>query len=262
MILNKLSTYYQYFKEYLRYKDITSIRDAARYELKGLGSKKNRLINCRIGEVHTRKGTNDFQFANYFYEWNVKRFILQNHESYHYFFDIGAGIGEYSMIMNNKGKKVFVFEPLNSSYQIISMNLITNKFQNIKSFNFGLGNENIQTTLLVNPVNTGSSHFIKPGETIAANYRPEKAEMRKLDDIMPDLHIDFGEPILIKIDVEGMETEVLKGAINFLKKCNHVMLVLEDTHSDFKTIEETLESIGNFETGRVDDLNIYAVKKT
>ena len=261
MKFKKLPVYYRYFKEYLRYKDITSIRDAARYELTRRGSKRNRLIDCRIGKMHTRKGTNDFQFANYYYEWNVKSFILQHHEPYFYFFDIGAGIAEYSMIMGKKGKKTFVFEPIKSSYQTISMNLTTNKLNNINAYNFGLGNENIQTTMIVNPVNTGASRFIKPGEPIPANYKLEKAEIRKLDDIMPDMHIDYQQPVLVKIDVEGMEAEVLKGAQDFLTNCQHVMLIVEDTHCGFENIEQVLKKIGGFEFGRVDHLNLYAIKR-
>lgn len=261
MKLKKLPTYYRYFKEYLRYKDITSIRDAARYELSRRGSKRNRLINSRIGKIHTRKGTNDFQFANYYYEWNVKSFILHHHEPYFYFFDIGGGIGEYSMIMGQKGKKTFAFEPIKSSYQTISMNLTTNKLHNITAYNFGLGNENTQTTMMVNPVNTGASRFIKPGDYIPPYYRLEKAEIRKLDDVLPDIHFNYQQPVLIKIDVEGMEADVLKGAQEFLNSCQHVMLIVEDTHCGFANIEQVLKMIGGFELGRVDNLNLYAIKK-
>lgn len=262
MKLHKLPTYYRYFKEYLRFGDLLSIRDAMRYELHRKGSKKNRILKSRIGKIHARKGTNDFQFANFYYEWNVKRFILKNHHNYHYFFDIGAGIGEYGMLMAEKGKKVFLFEPLESSYRTISMNLKSNRLTNIEAFNFGLGKENFQTSFVVNPVNTGASYALLPGEHIPENFKLTKVEIRKLDDIMLDLNIDFSKPVLMKIDVEGMEEDVLKGAKNFLKQCQNIMLILEDTHSGNTPIKKTLFSIGDFDAGRVDDLNMYAIKKS
>lgn len=259
--INKTPTYWRYFREYLKHKDFESIRDAARYELRREGSHKNRIVKSRLGKIHTRKGTNDFQFANFAYEWNVKRFILKNHTRFHYFFDIGAGIGEYGMLMGQKGKHVFLFEPLDTSYRTISMNLRTNRLNTIRAFNFGLGNENTQTSFVVHPVNTGASHALTPGESIPEGFRLAKVEIRKLDAIAPELKLNQDKPILIKIDVEGMEADVLRGAAQFLQSCKDVMIILEDTHSGNTPIKKTLAEIGDFETGRVDNLNMFAIKK-
>lgn len=260
MKIKKIPVYYRYLKEYLRYRDLQSVRDAVRYILFHKGSKKNRILRCRLGKIHARKNTNDFQFANFYYEWNVKRFIVHHHPAYHYFFDIGAGIGEYGMLMGQKGKKVYLFEPHPGSYKLISMNLHSNKPVNMEAFNFGLGKENIQTSFLLHPVNTGASHFIRPGRPIPQGYDVRKLEVRTLDSIAGDWDFDFSKPVLMKIDVEGMEADVLKGAKEFIRKCRNIMIVVEDKHSGRQAVVKALAEAGNFDTARIDNLNLYAIK--
>lgn len=262
MILSKIPTYFRYFKEYLRYRDFESLRDAANYILFEKGSRRNRTVKSRLGMLHTRKGTNDFQFSNYAYEWNVKKFILKHLTDYDYFFDIGAGIGEYGMLMSQKEKSVFLFEPLESSYRTISMNLRSNKMHNVSAYNYGLGDENIQTTFVINPVNTGASHVLRPGETIPENFSLSKVEIRTLDDVYSQMPLDCQKPILMKIDVEGMEAEVIKGAAVFLRACKNVMLIVEDKHAGHESIKNALDEINHFEIGRIDNLNMFAIKNS
>jgi FkbM family methyltransferase len=51
-------------------------------------------------------------------------------------------------------------------------------------------------------------------------------------------------PFFIKIDVEGAELEVLKGALNVIKMCNPVILVEIQNHKSYLGIKETLSLHG------------------
>jgi hypothetical protein len=60
--------------------------------------------------------------------------------------------------------------------------------------------------------------------------------------------------------VEGMETEVLRGATSFIKNYPNITFVIEDKLSGKDPIKETLSSIAHFEFGKVDEFNIFAKK--
>ncbi|MCF8332343.1 MAG: FkbM family methyltransferase [Bacteroidales bacterium] len=258
--MKKLKTYYKYLKEYLKHGDFESIFDSLLYLLFGKGSLRNRIVYSGIGKIHIRKGTNDFQYANYFYEWTVKKFIFNNMREYGYFFDIGAGIGEYTLLLSQNGKTVFTFEPQESSFQSILINLNINQFNNTTVFHCGLGKKNQVFPFAINPVNTGASHILTPDQKLPKGYKHSQIKVKRLDDIINDLSVDFNESFLIKLDVEGMEADVLEGAKTFIKKCKHTMIIMEDKHSGESKLVSILDTIDNFTFGRVDDLNIYAQK--
>ena len=59
-------------------------------------------------------------------------------------------------------------------------------------------------------------------------------------------------PFFIKIDVEGAELEVLKGALNIIKKFNPVILVEIQNNKAYLEIKETLSNYGyiNIDPGK------------
>ena len=126
-----------------------------------------------------------------------------------YIADIGAYIGTHSIafsrIAGNTGK-IFSFEPLPTSYNLLKENIKQNNLKNVKKFNYGLGDKN--ETIKVGDVdihpehnNFGSFSLQSESEkkTISIKIRTLDSEkLSKLD--------------LIKCDVEGFETQVLNGA--------------------------------------------------
>ena len=70
---------------------------------------------------------------------------------------------------------------------------------------------------------------------------------------------EFPRIDLIKIDVEGMEMEVLEGSIKSLKK-HKPQLFIETIKSDKNMIIQFLEKL-NYKIKDVNDLNIMAVHK-
>ena len=61
-------------------------------------------------------------------------------------------------------------------------------------------------------------------------------------------------------DFEGIESEVILGAAQFIKLCKKLTLIIEDKHSQNNEITDTLLKINPFNTGRIDNHNIYASK--
>lgn len=64
----------------------------------------------------------------------------------------------------------------------------------------------------------------------------------------------------MKIDVEGMEINVIEGAINFLKAFPNILIVMETIHSGEGKIKSLLNSIVDFEYYKIDHFNMAAKK--
>lgn len=154
---------------------------------------------------------------------NILENILVNKSS---FVDIGANIGLMSLhaanILNGKGR-VISFEPLPGTYNILQHNIKINNFNNIDAANLALGSENGTVEIFENlKINRGSSSLIKPDET-ESGY---KIEIKRLDDYLAENNIDHKVDCL-KIDVEGWELEVLKGASSLLSKPDAPVCIIE-----------------------------------
>ncbi|HNW55151.1 MAG TPA: hypothetical protein PKN21_12820, partial [Bacteroidales bacterium] len=74
--MKKAVTYIRYFSDYLRFGDFLSILSSVKYLLNKTSHRQNRIIRTSVGWFYCRSNTNDFQFANYYYEWGVKKFIM------------------------------------------------------------------------------------------------------------------------------------------------------------------------------------------
>jgi len=252
--LNKILTYSRYLFYYLKHGDWRSVIASVNYVINKSSHRSDRTIETSIGKFYCRKNTNDFQFANLYYEWGVKKFILKRLDDFSVFIDAGSCIGEYCILLAKKNKKCFAFEPVEDNIHSFEKNLELNGLQNIiKILPFGLGEENYQTSYLFNPVNTGASRI-----TNVPALGQNIAEIRKLDSIIPDLAIHTDEYIFMKLDIEGMEAEAIRGAAEFIKKYVNLTLIIEDKHTGQTPIKDALSEIAAFEFGRVDEYNIYA----
>ena len=263
-VVESIRKYMRYSGAYLKYGDFESILDSFRFMLLKKGAMRNRVLKSDLGKVKIRKGTNDFQFANFYYEWGVKSYLLQVFKEYDAFFDVGAGIGDYSLLMAQRGLKSYAFEPIAENYKIVEENIALNNLSDlIIPFHLALGAKKEECEFVMKAINTGASH------KVGLNVNPtiddlsvEKVQVETLDNLFPHMKLNKNDALLIKMDLEGMETEALKGAKEFIRYFNKITLILESKHSWDKKLIETLFSVANFDIGQVDELNIYAKKLT
>ncbi|MGV6860706.1 MAG: FkbM family methyltransferase [Putridiphycobacter sp.] len=121
------------------------------------------------------------------------------------FLDVGANIGFLSLLASNlvsKNGHVLAFEPVNSTYQILEKNKNINGFNQMQLFKFALGNEQKTEKIFNEGNNRGGASIVNQH-----GVDSEEIEVKRLDDLNLATKIDA-----IKIDVEGFELEVLKGA--------------------------------------------------
>jgi len=145
------------------------------------------------------------------HEFEDMGFLLHFLNSKDLFLDIGSNIGSYTILASGQiGAKTIAFEPVPSTFNSLKKNIELN---------------NINDRVIAMEVATGST-FGVINFTInldSENHvRPESFNKLSEDCVnVPILTIDsitskHGYPTLAKIDVEGFETEVLKGMADTL----------------------------------------------
>ena len=141
--------------------------------------------------------------------------------------DVGANIGYQSSFYNKFfGNKIKIhsFEPHPISYYFLEKNL--SSFDNIKLYNFALGNENKEDYM---SIPSYEAHRLSNLGSMSigqhSNNFKTKILIKKLD-LLPISFQQF-KAIYIKIDVEGYEDNVLKGMSNFLNSNLHLYLKIE-----------------------------------
>lgn len=136
--------------------------------------------------------------------------------------DIGANIGNHTIIFSKIFGYVFSFEPNPFTFQILNFN--SQFLLNVKTFNFGLSDKNEKLELFEDISNYGASSAVyKKSES-----RSTTIEVRSLD----SMEENFSNLKLMKIDVEGMEYDVLRGAKNIIEK-NKPIILFEQHMTDF-----------------------------
>jgi FkbM family methyltransferase len=128
-------------------------------------------------------------------------------------FDVGANVGDYSVLLKDVLKEraeIFAFEPSGAAFQQLILH--TKNFSNFNRFNFGFGDNNETLTLFSNAEASGLASIYKRRlEHFSIKMDlAEKIEVKTIDDFCLEhsiAHIHF-----LKLDVEGHELKVLKGA--------------------------------------------------
>lgn len=135
------------------------------------------------------------------------------------FADVGANLGAYTILASGaSGATTYAIEPIPHTYSRLVENVaINNLHDRVHCLNNGLGAE--RSTLMFTTSREGSMNRV-----VTDADRRERAievDVLTLDDVATE------PPIAIKIDVEGYEHAVLKGAPNTLRNPTLRALILE-----------------------------------
>lgn len=253
-LLNRIEVYSLYLLEYIRYGEWKCLLDAITYMFTKKSYSKGGLVKSRLGIFETRPNSLDFQHVNYAYELSIKRFIER--EDFTVFFDIGACLGEFSIWLAGKGKRCISFEPVSYSYNMIQRNIQLNKVDKlVQLFKCGLGAEHAEAHFELNTTNPGSNRRVEQ-----AGNATEVFIINTLDELTPSFNLSPTEKILIKIDVEGMELEMLAGAKQLINNYDDIVMIIEEKFSGEDNIRKGLCKMADWEFGQLDEHNIYARK--
>ena len=153
--------------------------------------------------------------------------------------DIGANIGNHSIYFSNYFSQVIAFEPIESNCWILKSNLFLNKVQNVKLVEKGLGKKKSQYVFTNdNPYETNNS--LKPiSNIINKNY----IELISGDDALLELK-NNDKIVMIKIDVEGLEPDVIIGLSKTIKTNKPIIFWEAFTANKVYESKKILENYG------------------
>ena len=139
-------------------------------------------------------------------------------------FDIGANIGCFSVPFAKKvgsNGKVYAFEPQKFIFNLLKENVECNELKNLQIFNNAIGDAN--TILELNDFDYSQSGNFG-GITLTENYdnsvcaKIKGTKKNKIKTLTLNNFLNLKKCNFLKIDVELMESNVLKGAKEFIKK--------------------------------------------
>jgi len=175
-------------------------------------------------------------------------------------FDVGANFGWYSchfaQLVGETGK-VHIFEPT-KCIEELEKNLILNGFKARCILNkVALGaKKGIETLFIPQKLGTAFASLCKHSYSDGSKSHKINVPIEKLDDYVIANKIEKID--FIKMDVEGAEYLVLKGAENVLKNYSPViMLELQEVHTKYfgYSPEEVINYLGDL------NYHLYSVKK-
>ncbi len=142
------------------------------------------------------------------------------------FIDVGANQGEYSVWaarkVGSKGR-VLAFEPMQKLFDQLTENIRLNEsfHKTILPIKLGLADEKGEVILYASADSNEGTNTIYNTEKFSIELG--KIQIDTLDEQLNELKIN--EVNFLKIDVEGAELQVLKGALNTLKTHRPILLL-------------------------------------
>jgi FkbM family methyltransferase len=134
--------------------------------------------------------------------------------------EVGSNIGAHSVVLSHhlgRAGRLLIFEPQRIVFHMLCGNLALNSCWNTKALPEAVGSH-------CGMIGIPAVDYSKPGNFGGIEMRNESAEMVRLCTI--DSH--EVSPSLIKIDVEGMELDVLLGAEATIKRSRPILYVEND----------------------------------
>ncbi len=157
-------------------------------------------------------------------DYEDSMFLMDHLKEKDLFVDVGANLGHYTMLASGVCKaKTIAMEPIESTIEKLKKNIKLNNLKDkVTILSYGVGDKNEVLNFTTNKTVMNSVSLEESNDTI-------KIEVRTLNELLKDEN-----PTFIKIDVEGYEYNVLKGANDILEKRSLKYLLVEFNNSGEK----------------------------
>lgn len=151
-----------------------------------------------------------------------------------FFVDVGANIGQLTLIGAKKVSdgQIVSIEPHPQIFKFLNKNIKLNRFKNVKTHNFAIGDKD--GAMRFSDIRSDDQNFI-------TNEGPVSVKVRRLDTLLPGAKID-----LLKIDTEGYELFVLRGAEEILSETK--VIFFESYETNFARYGYSTKDITKFLT--------------
>jgi FkbM family methyltransferase len=170
--------------------------------------------------------------------------------------DVGANTGQFAREMRRMfpNSKIYSFEPLTGPFAHLDV-WAKEQGGHVQTFNVALGDSSGEAKMNCHIEHTPSSSFLASTELILEQYPFTQAQqsvsvrLARLDDVLAGLDEPLEREVLVKLDVQGYEDRVLRGAsatLSVVSAC--IVEVNIDTlyqgQADFLTLVAQLHDAG------------------
>lgn len=174
-------------------------------------------------------GRSVFSYGEYNKEECEHIVSLANERPNELVLDIGANIGNVSQALVHAGHKVLAFEPQPEVYNVLCMNINPDNCLNI-----GLGDFDSDMFMpAADYSRKGNFGGISIGGNSGITVKVKTLDSLNLENIG-----------VMKIDVEGFEEKVLRGATKTIDRCKPIIYLEADRHDKLISLRAFLISIG------------------
>jgi len=188
------------------------------------------------------------------YDFDGMNFLLENINESDVFYDIGANIGPFSLLVSLITKRIYAFEGHPRTTERLKYNFSLNNINTDRALNLAI-TSNVGYIQFKDQIGSSVNHILEDsnvGVTVPATSIDVFSNENEL-------------PTFIKIDTEGHELEIFRGMANTLALGKIKMISFEanglSTLKDLQEIYETLTKY-NYKVGLVDFENKTFQTKT
>jgi FkbM family methyltransferase len=179
------------------------------------------------------------------------------------FYDVGANVGVFTILASKYCRKVYAFEPTALNYSVLTQNLMVNALDEVAiAYCMAIGEKTFFDTMRLSSTLVGSAHhsFGVNRDACHNEYLPvfrQGCFGISLDDLIYVYHFEC--PTYLKIDVDGNEHLVLKGASKLLAD-PRLKSILIELNKNLKIDQDLVKLIESYgfqltETGEEATLN-------
>ena len=257
-VFRKIFIFIKYMSDNIRNKEFRLILASLNFLLFKKSHSKDFIANTNIGKFYLRAGSMDFISANSAYEFPVMSLFKDDLKDCDLFLDIGANIGTYTVLLGKKGIETLAFEPIKTNFDSLNKNVKLNNIEDkVTTFYFGFNHKARKDQFHFDIKNPGASSL----HEIQLNSKEEMIEVELLVfDEFENESIKRCKAPIVKIDVEGMEINVLEGMKTFIQEKKSIKFIIETKHSGEDKIKEKFLSYGDFTFSSIDPMNLLAIK--
>lgn len=158
--------------------------------------------------------------------------------------DLGAQTGSFSLLSKYfPSSKWYAFEPLQEAADALKENLHINNIQNVNVYQMAASNSSGLATLKMPPMNEWGLCTIGPNILRFSPVEERTVECIDLDSFINANQID--KVHFMKLDTEGWELNILKGAKNMIIR-DHPVILMEYNEINMRQCNISKEEIDEF----------------
>lgn len=227
-----------------------------------------------ITRVKTKSGSISFHTPNWLTKYRAKTLLTKEPETITWiegfksgsiFFDVGANVGIYSIYAaTERNCRVFAFEPSAPNQELLVRNIISNQLSDhITILPIGLSDSDSIKSMYMD-----LSHYSWGGAHTSLGKNLNQKGVPMMNSVyakMPGLTLDsmiklfeLPKPNHLKIDVDGLELQVLTGGLETLKSVESIMVEIDPANGEStRAIPLLLEEVGFRLERRFTENNLY-----